>query len=114
MNTTNNKYGLCCISLVLKERGYSFKTMTYKRFSSIPREQALCELGDRILNNMEVTNAIIKYCSDNNWCYRLSSDLFPLLCYDKANVDFTDLPNYSKILYAIESWSLISISLSCS
>jgi hypothetical protein len=38
--------------------------MTYKRFASLPREEALAILGDRILNNMTTTNEIIKYCAD--------------------------------------------------
>jgi UV DNA damage endonuclease len=89
--------GLCCISLKLKEQGYGFQTMTYKRFASLPREEALSILGDRIHNNMVVTNEIIKYCAENGWCYRLSSDLMPLISYDKANVDLTDLPNHDDI-----------------
>lgn len=91
------RLGLCCISLVLKEKGFSFQTMTYKRFSSLPREEALKILGDRIHNNMVATNQIIKYCAENNWCYRLSSDLMPLISYDQANVDLTDLPNHDDI-----------------
>ena len=92
-----NRPGLCCISLKLKEQGFSFQTMTYKRFSSLPREEAVSILGDRIYNNMVATNEIIKYCAENNWCYRLSSDLMPLISYDKANIDLTDLPNHDDI-----------------
>lgn len=92
-----NRLGLCCISLKLKEQGFSFQTMTYKRFSSLPREEAVSILGDRIYNNMVATNEIIKYCAENNWCYRLSSDLMPLISYDKANIDLTDLPNHDDI-----------------
>ena len=89
--------GLCCISLNLKEQGYSFQTMTYKRFSSLPREEALTILGDRILNNLIVTNKTILFCSEKNYCYRLSSDLFPLITYDEANVSLEDLPNHDLI-----------------
>lgn len=92
-----NKYGLCCISLNLKDKGYSFQTMTYKRFSSLPREEALSILGDRILNNMIVTNKTIQYCGENDFVYRLSSDLFPLITYETANVDLIDLPNVDDI-----------------
>lgn len=91
------RLGLCCISLKLKEQGFSHQTMTYKRFSSLPREEALEILGSRIQNNMVVTNEIIKYCAKNNWCYRLSSDLMPLISYDQSNVDLTDLPNHDDI-----------------
>lgn len=93
------RYGLCCISLNLQEldEPVKFQTMTYKRFSSLPREEALCILGDRILNNMIVTNKIITYCYENNFTYRISSDLFPLITYDEAKVDLEDLPNYDDI-----------------
>lgn len=89
--------GLCCISLELKEQGYSFQTLTFKRFSTLPREQALDILGSRILNNMQVTNATIQYCADNNYCYRISSDLFPLVTYADANITLDQLPNYEEI-----------------
>jgi UV DNA damage endonuclease len=93
------RFGLCCISLKLQESDppVKFQTMTYKRFSSLPRDEAVSILGDRILNNMIVTNEIIKLCAENHWCYRLSSDLMPLISYDKANVDLTDLPNHDDI-----------------
>lgn len=100
----NSMYGLCCISLNLQELDdpIKFQTMTYKRFSSLQREEALSILGDRILNNMYATNEIIKYCAANNFCYRLSSDLFPLITYDAANVDLCDLPNHDDIQDAFD------------
>ena len=91
------RLGLCCISLDLKEEGYSFQTMTYKRFSSLPRSEALDILGSRILNNIQVTNATIQYCANNNYCYRISSDLFPLITYIDANTALDQLPNYKEI-----------------
>lgn len=93
------RYGLCCISLDLQERDppLKFQTLTYKRFSSLPRNEAIEILGNRILNNLIVTNETIKYCYENNFCYRLSSDLFPLITYDVASVDLPDLPNYDDI-----------------
>jgi UV DNA damage endonuclease len=92
-----NRYGLCCISLNLKEQGFSHQTMTYKRFSSLPREEALEILGARIQNNLMVTDKTIQFCADNNYVYRVSSDIFPLITYDEANVDLEDLPNYDAI-----------------
>lgn len=93
------KFGLCCISLQLQEldNPVKFQTMTYKRFSSLPRDEALSILGDRILNNMYTTNEIIKHCHRNDFVYRISSDLFPLITYDEANVDLQDLPNHDDI-----------------
>jgi UV DNA damage endonuclease len=92
-----NRYGLCCISLKLKEQGISHQTMTYKRFSSLPREEALEILGQRILNNLKTTNETIQFCGSNNYTYRVSSDIFPLITYDEANVSLEDLPNHDDI-----------------
>ena len=100
-----NRPGLCCISLKLKEQGFSFQTMTYKRFSSLPREEALSVLGNRILNNLVVTNKTIEFCSDNNYTYRTSSDIFPLITYDLANVTLEQLPNYESIEKEFDSIS---------
>jgi UV DNA damage endonuclease len=91
------RFGLCCISLKLKEQGFSHQTMTYKRFSSLPREEALRILGERIQNNLMVTNETIKFCAENNYAYRVSSDIFPLITYDEANVSLEDLPNHDEI-----------------
>jgi UV DNA damage endonuclease len=71
--------------------------MTYKRFSSLPREEALNILGERILNNLKVTNETIRFCSRHNYTYRVSSDIFPLITYDEANVSLEDLPNHDEI-----------------
>lgn len=89
--------GLCCISLELKDRGVGHQTMTFKRFASLPREEALQTLGERILNNLQTTNETIQYCAENNWVYRVSSDIFPLITYDEANVSLEDLPNHEEI-----------------
>ena len=93
--------GLCCISEELKEQGYKFQTMTYKRFASLPRDEALEILGSRILNNMQVTHETILHCYNNGYCYRISSDLFPLITYTAASVSLHDLPQYSDIMEEI-------------
>jgi UV DNA damage endonuclease len=92
-----NRLGLCCISLKLKEQGFGHQTMTYKRFNSLPREEALEILGSRIQNNLMVTDKTIQFCAENNYVYRVSSDIFPLITYDAANVSLEDLPNYDSI-----------------
>jgi UV DNA damage endonuclease len=92
-----NRYGLCCISLKLKEQGFSHQTMTYKRFNSLPREEALNILGSRIQNNLMVTDKTIQFCAENNYVYRVSSDIFPLITFDEANISLENLPNYDLI-----------------
>jgi len=91
------RIGLCCISLKLKEQGFGHQTMTFKRFNSLPREEALEILGSRIQNNLMVTDKTIEFCAANNYVYRVSSDIFPLITYDAANVSLEDLPNYDSI-----------------
>lgn len=91
------RYGLCCISLKLKEQGIGHQTMTFKRFNSLPREEALTILGERILNNLVTTRKTIEFCGENNYVYRVSSDIFPLITYDEANVCLEDLPNHDDI-----------------
>ena len=71
--------------------------MTFKRFNSLPREEALTILGDRILNNLVTTRKTIEFCAENNYVYRVSSDIFPLITYDEANVSLDDLPNHNDI-----------------
>jgi len=71
--------------------------MTYKRFSSLPREEALEILGSRIQNNLMVTDKTIEFCAENNYVYRVSSDIFPLITFDEANVSLEDLPNHDAI-----------------
>ena len=93
------KLGLCCISLDLQEldEPLKFQTMTYKRFSQLDRREALSILGERILNNMQVTHATILHCAGNDYCYRISSDLFPLITYRAASISLADLPQYDLI-----------------
>jgi len=98
------RLGLCCICLALEEleRPLSFQTMTFKSFSSMERNRALGVLGGRILNNMEVTLAALRYCGERNLCYRLSSDLFPLVTYGPAGVRMDELPQSEQINGAMD------------
>jgi UV DNA damage endonuclease len=93
------RYGVCCIVLNLEnnDQPKKFKKMTYKGFASKPRQESINLLSERILNNIDVTYHAIKYCQERNYCYRLSSDLFPLITYDKAELNLTDLPHYDQI-----------------
>jgi len=97
-NMIRNK-GVCCIVLGLEENDppLKFKTMTYKRFSSLDRSEALDKLGDVILNNLLVTEKAIEYCGIRKHNYRLSSNIFPLLTYDKAGILFSEFPQLGKI-----------------
>lgn len=98
------RLGLCCISLRLQEEGHKFQTMTFSRFSALPRQQALEILSARILNNFLVTEKVIRYCKASGFSsYRLSSDLAPVISHPLVDLKLQDLPNASAIFESLSS-----------
>jgi len=95
-------YNLCCISNELKDQGYKFQTMTWKRFNQLRDERgaedALYELGQRWLNNVHVTRLCIEHCSDNGWGYRVSSALFPCLTHPDFEYTIKDVIQQDDIM----------------
>ena len=94
-------YNLCCISNSLADQGHKFQTMTYHRFSSLPRDEAIATVSARTLNNIRVTYKILQHCAEQGWGYRVSSNLFPLLTYDVAELSLYDYPDYIDIQAAL-------------
>jgi len=98
------RLGLCCISLRLQGEGYKFQTMTFSRFSALPRQQALEILSARILNNFLVTEKVIRYCKASGFSsYRLSSDLTPIINHPSVDIKLQDLPNAAAIFESLSS-----------
>ncbi len=95
---SNCKFNLCCISNTLADEGSKFQTMTWARFSKLPREEAIATVSERTLNNLRVTRKILEQCYHEGWGYRVSSALFPLLTYDVANLKIEDYPDYVDIM----------------
>jgi UV DNA damage endonuclease len=94
-------YNLCCISNELKDQGYKFQTMTWKRFNQLRDEHwgiALNELGKRWLNNVDVTLMHIEHCAREGWGYRVSSSLFPCLTHPEFEYSIQDVPQYDQIM----------------
>ena len=95
-------YNLCCISNELKDQGYKFQTMTWKRFNQLcdehGAEYALDQLGKRWLNNVEVARLCIEHCADNGWGYRVSSALFPCLTHPEFEYSVQNVPQYEQIM----------------
>ena len=87
-------YNLCCISNSLAADGHKFQTMTYKRFASLSRDEAVATVSARTLNNIRVTHKILRQCHRNGWGYRISSNLFPLLTHKPANLYHGDYPEW--------------------
>lgn len=97
---------LCCISNILAEQGHKFRTMTFKSFSSKPREESLNKLSEIVLNNFLVTEKIINHCTASGIKgYRLSSDLTPVIKHPDVMLEISDLPNYELIDAAIKDLS---------
>jgi UV DNA damage endonuclease len=77
--------------------------MTYKSFSSKPREESLEKLSSIISNNFSVTEKIIRHCACSGIKgYRLSSDLCPVIKHPDVMLNLEDLPNYGFIKYEID------------
>ena len=100
-------YNLCCISNRLADEGSKFQTMTWARFSKLPREQAVATVSERTLNNLRVTRKIIEQCYFSSWGYRVSSNLFPLLTYDVAELKLEDYPDYTDIMATLADCAYI-------
>ena len=94
-------YSLCCISNSLANDGHKFQTMTWHRFSQLDRNEAVATVSARTLNNIRVTYKILRQCAANGWAYRVSSNLFPLLTYNVANLKLADYPDYIDIMAAL-------------
>lgn len=94
-------YSLCCISNSLASDGHKFQTMTWHRFSQLDRDEAVATVSARTLNNIRVTYKILTQCAANGWAYRVSSNLFPLLTYNVANLKLVDYPDYIDIMAAL-------------
>ena len=95
---------LCCISNILAEQNIKFRTMTYKTFSSKPKQESLDKLSDIIANNFDVTAKIIKHCHQNGIKgYRLSSDLCPVINHPDVKLKLENLPKYQIIEHYINN-----------
>ena len=75
--------------------------MTWHRFSQLDRDEAVATVSARTLNNIRVTHKILRQCAANGWAYRVSSNLFPLLTYNVANLKLADYPDYIDIMAAL-------------
>ena len=97
---------LCCISNILAEQGYKFRTMTYKSFSSKSREESLEKLSLIVINNFNVSEKIVRHCAATGIKgYRLSSDLCPVIKHPDVMIGLEDLPNYNIIEKSIQDLS---------
>lgn len=91
-------YSLCCISNQLGRSGIKFQKMTYTRYKSLPKNEAIKILSERILNNFVVTHKTIEHCVNIGLeGYRLSSDITPVINHPDVNLQLEDMPNFDVI-----------------
>lgn len=95
--------GLCCISLMLKERGIQFQTMTYTQFAKLDKKAAMQTLSKRIQNNFNVVAAIVFHCINLGIKrYRLSSDLIPVVNHPDVQLNIEDFEDAADIFSSID------------
>lgn len=100
----NYDLGLCCMSLMLKERDINFQTMTYTQFVKLPREQAMQTLSKRIQNNFNVVAATVHHCAALGIKrYRLSSDLIPVINHPDVKLNINDFIDAADIYSSINA-----------
>tara|TARA_A200000159_G_scaffold98669_1_gene91413 strand:+ start:1311 stop:2303 length:993 start_codon:yes stop_codon:yes gene_type:complete len=114
--------GLTCISEELKDidkKKYSFQTMTRKRFNDLcnkeGRNEAICQLSERILHNVITTAYIVNHCGKSNiGHYRISSALFPLVTDETLEIDLEELPDIKEINQGLREVGIIAKTLGVS
>ena len=106
-------YSLCCISNSLSEQGHKFQTMTWARFSSYPVKKLLLLYLLAHSTTSVLHTKSFEQCASEGWGYRVSSNLFPLLTYDVAELKLEDYPDYIDIEAALaDCASIIKTSAS--
>jgi hypothetical protein len=105
----NTKYGLICVSKILKEEdsSNSFIGLTRKDYSKLASEEgnekALQRLKDDILHNLGLTVKTIDFCRDSTIDhYRLNTSIFGILADPSFDIEVTDLPKSEEIIEAIQ------------
>jgi UV DNA damage endonuclease len=91
------RYGLCCISLALQDRGFKSSTMTKTRFLQLNRKEAEKIVAERTLNNVMVARKTIEFCAQKNWNYRISSGMMPLETLPDVNLLIENTHNFNGI-----------------
>lgn len=82
------RLGFVANSLALWDSSPS-KTMTYRRFTELPRDERMEKLIDVTRKNLEHTKRILYYCAAHEIeLYRLSSSLVPLATHPDVEWDF--------------------------
>ena len=86
------KFGLCCISLALKNRGLGMRALTYKNFCALEIGYAFSKLSEICLNYGNYVLEAVKFCGQSGIAhFRVSSSIFPLLTHPNLHLRISDL-----------------------
>lgn len=103
------KFGLCCISLGLKDKGFSMRSITFKNFSALAKIDALKKLSQICLNNAKYAGLCTEFCAKNSISrFRISSAIFPLLTHPQVDLKIDNLPDSKEIFKALKHLGNIS------
>jgi UV DNA damage repair endonuclease len=105
----NTKYGLICLSKILKEEDPSntFIGLTRKDYGKLSSEEgdkeALARLKSDIMHNLDLTVKIINFCRDSSIDhYRLNTSVFGILADPSFDIEVKDLPKSDDVIEAIQ------------
>jgi UV DNA damage endonuclease len=99
----NIKYGLTCISEILKDNKQTYKTMTRAQFNKLGKKEGIKILSQRILHNMKFVSVVIKHCYDNNISHYRIPESVPLITDPTLKLKFKDLSDYNEIINSIKN-----------
>lgn len=97
------KYGLTCISEILRDQNkdWRFRTMTRKRFLQMSYDEALFTLSERILHNLKHAKHVVEHCHSIGIAHYRIPESFPLMTDPLLKLEWKMLPHYNHIIEAM-------------
>lgn len=95
MNTSNIRFGLCCI---FRKENIKFRSLTAQSIISLPRNQQLKKLSEICLHNCQSLLKAVKYCNSHGIkAFRILSPLFPRYTHPQIGYYIEKLPDFEEI-----------------
>lgn len=94
------RFGLCCFFL---EHPVKFRTTTVTSILKMDRAAALLKLSGLCLNNAQALIQSIELCHTLEiGCFRINSQILPVITHPDAGYKIKDLPEYQDIVHTFE------------
>jgi len=95
------RFGLTCISEILKDRDkstkYRFKKLQKTKYRSLGRKEGLHILSSTILHNIDVIENILNHCNELGIRHYRIPNFIPLVSDESLDIQLSDLPDYTNI-----------------